>query len=639
MVDPASVFRQHLGRREFELLEGDWLELLGSSLPPTDLLDLVELAVRYAPAGTAVDLLRVLAEWLGEKGEWCWQLAALRRLLELGGDEPGLAELIANCYRRLHAGDEMIERLLQRSGLGYGGETRRAFDAIENLVKLLPGRVLLDPECGPVRVTRTDLLLDRSTVRTTDGRELVLDLNAAASRLRPVEPGGLYELLITDPTRLGAAVRDAPGRFVQSLLRDRRRPMSAREIRAELADVITDSEWDGFWGRARRELDGAPHVMTVDRPARGYQWSDVPVEQAESRPRKSPARGAPVSEEGLASASRADALAMYTARARLTDRRQFVSLAVESGRPDLPELLSDLFCAERDSRARDFIEGQLRQLSPGSWTRLVARVLTSYRQLPAAFAWVAANSARLEGVEPSAVLTRTLDLLESPDHKAQFATLLRALFADDYRLVRASLDASEPAGARRLLDRLGRIAGVEDYRRQELAALVQARHPVLGDSPDDGVMLTTAAGLARARGELKRLTGEEMPRVADELGRARAQGDLSENYEYKAAKEKQARLAARVGRLQAELGRARVVRPDEVERDRVSFGCRVDVEDNTGAVTGYSVLGPWDSDPDRGVISYLAPLGRAMLGRRAGESFELDGRIHTIVGIAPAGFD
>jgi len=121
-----------------------------------------------------------------------------------------------------------------------------------------------------------------------------------------------------------------------------------------------------------------------------------------------------------------------------------------------------------------------------------------------------------------------------------------------------------------------------------------------------------------------------MPKVAEELAQARAHGDLSENYEYKAAKEKRARLMSRIGRLQTDVKRARPIIPAEIDTDKVSVGCRVLLKDGSGEKTDYALLGPWDSDPDHGIISYLAPLGQRMLGKCVDETFELDGRYYTV---------
>jgi transcription elongation GreA/GreB family factor len=639
MKDLGQDFRRHLGQHEFELLEEDWLALLESPASPAELFDLAELAIRYAPAVTSIVLLRVLADWLAERSAYRWQLRVLRRLFDLDAEEADLPTRLADCYRRIHTDKDLLERLLQRAGLGYGAGLADALAAIDGYVKLLPGTVVLDPEIGPARVRTLDLLLNRVTIAGPGAREAVLDVVAAVGRVQPVQTDGFFELLLTDPDRLRAAATRNPGRVVRDLLADLRRPLGAQTIREQLAGVVPEDAWDGFWSRARRELDQDPHIASTTRPVRGYQWSDAPVEKKSTRPAASRDRNLGLSPDRLARMTRPELVEQYSSQHSLATRRQLVELVEAVRSNDVPEVLADFFCAGRDGRARNLIEERLRTLSAGAWRKLLARVLTSYRQVPDAFAWIAANLPRLEDVEPPAVLTRVLDLLESPDHRPQAVALRRALIADGGRLIATSLDALDSAGARRLLDRLGRIPGIEDYRRDDIVTMIHDRFPDLAAPAADSAILTTAAGLGRARENLGRLTREELPRAAEELGRARAHGDLSENYEYKAAKEKQARLMGQVQRLQAELGHTRLIRPDEVGCGKVAVGCRVQVEDGAGGISVFSILGPWDSDPDNGIISYLAPLGRMMLGRRIGDAFELDGRIYTVKDITVASFD
>ncbi|HDR00233.1 MAG TPA: hypothetical protein ENN51_08140, partial [candidate division WOR-3 bacterium] len=90
MTDPTQDFRRHLGQHEYELLEDDWLALLEADVSPALLFETAELAARYAPGEIPKTLLRVLADWLGEKGAHRWRLEALRRLLALGEDGPDL---------------------------------------------------------------------------------------------------------------------------------------------------------------------------------------------------------------------------------------------------------------------------------------------------------------------------------------------------------------------------------------------------------------------------------------------------------------------------------------------------------------------------------------------------------------------
>ncbi|MDE5898471.1 MAG: GreA/GreB family elongation factor, partial [Treponemataceae bacterium] len=112
----------------------------------------------------------------------------------------------------------------------------------------------------------------------------------------------------------------------------------------------------------------------------------------------------------------------------------------------------------------------------------------------------------------------------------------------------------------------------------------------------------------------------DIPENAREIAEARAQGDLKENAEYKAAKEHQHYLNEMATKLQAELNRAVVFDPTTVTTAIISFATVATLHnEDTGADEEYTILGPWESDPDNNVISYMAPFGNAVMDKKAGD--------------------
>ena len=133
----------------------------------------------------------------------------------------------------------------------------------------------------------------------------------------------------------------------------------------------------------------------------------------------------------------------------------------------------------------------------------------------------------------------------------------------------------------------------------------------------------TRSGFERLREEFRRLLYEERPRVTREVTVAAAHGDRSENYEYKLGKKKLREIDARIHRLQKQLESYEVVDPAVRPRtDRVFFGATVTVEDEDGEAFTYQIVGGDELNESLGPgrISYEAPLGRALLGKREGDS-------------------
>lgn len=135
-------------------------------------------------------------------------------------------------------------------------------------------------------------------------------------------------------------------------------------------------------------------------------------------------------------------------------------------------------------------------------------------------------------------------------------------------------------------------------------------------------MLVTAAKLEEKKALAEQIQKVDMPANAKEIGEARAQGDLKENAEYKAAKEHQHYLTVTLTKLQEELARAVVFDPTTASTAVVSFGTKVTLfNKDTNQNEVYTILGPWESDPDKGIISYMSPRGNALLDRKQEEEF------------------
>lgn len=136
----------------------------------------------------------------------------------------------------------------------------------------------------------------------------------------------------------------------------------------------------------------------------------------------------------------------------------------------------------------------------------------------------------------------------------------------------------------------------------------------------------TRAGFEKLREQFRRLLYEERPRVTREVAVAAAHGDRSENYEYKLGKRKLREIDANIHRLQKQLESYEVVDPAARPRtDRVFFGATVTVQDEDGEEATYQIVGGDELDESLGPgrISYEAPLGRALLGKREGDAISV----------------
>lgn len=132
-----------------------------------------------------------------------------------------------------------------------------------------------------------------------------------------------------------------------------------------------------------------------------------------------------------------------------------------------------------------------------------------------------------------------------------------------------------------------------------------------------------ASGLQSLKTELHQLKSVERAAVVRAIEEARAHGDLSENAEYHAAKERQGLIEARINELEDRIARAEVIDPSTLKGDKVMFGATVSLIDEDDRTLVYQIVGSEEADVKQGRISYTSPIGRALIGRRVGDEVEV----------------
>jgi transcription elongation factor GreA len=201
------------------------------------------------------------------------------------------------------------------------------------------------------------------------------------------------------------------------------------------------------------------------------------------------------------------------------------------------------------------------------------------------------------------------------------------LFKED--MLNSFIDQADVDAILRVYTLIDDVKDLDPADKLSLRNRILQMHPAfkfLGDvektTVSRGLMVTMAKFQEKQR-ELARIVDVEIPQNSRDVGFAISLGDLRENAEYKAAKEKQDLLNTTAARLKDEIERAQLFDPATVNLSRVSFGTKaLLVNGSNGENEAYTILGPWESDPDNRVISYLSPLGGALLNKKPGEQFD-----------------
>lgn len=232
--------------------------------------------------------------------------------------------------------------------------------------------------------------------------------------------------------------------------------------------------------------------------------------------------------------------------------------------------------------------------------------------------------------------------LESVDEYRDLVKKIHNLITKGrYQLVRDMLKGSSIEYAQELLLLATKCQTFNRHDIKILISLARVVHPSLEDKEADeekekaieDILWTTQEGYNRIQEKIKHIATVETVDNAKEIEAARALGDLRENSEYKFAQERRARLQAELKLLSDQIKHARVLTPEDVSTEEVGVGSKVELKGPEGKVENYLILGPWDADPDKSILSFQSQLARSMRGKKVGDVFDFRGEKFEVASI------
>ena len=559
----------------------------------------------------------------------------------------------------------------------------------EKAEKWLPfevGRVFSMAGRGAGKVVETNFALDSVRVDFEAAKGIAIPIGVASKNLVPLAEGHFLFEKFTTPEALKSRVVDDPGVAMKHLIESFGRTMTMTEVKEAVKGLISEDAWTSWWAAARKNpqvvVHGSGKTATVE-------WSDsadaadanllarfekAPLKDRLELFRKNQKRSTPLAtamakalvKDAEALEDRDPALAFEIAvlvekfpgvalagaiekhvlarplalLPRLQDRairERALEVIVKEKPAEAPAILAEWFFKEEDSRTIEAIDRSLAEIDPDTRERTLEKLTKSPRSGPRAFVWFAQRSAQDEAFRARLnppVLTRLLDAL-TWDELGAARSKVREMFDRTGLVAGWLVKQATVEEARVFLEALTRHQELEPHRRDGLLAAAEMRFPDLRKTDDD-TFFVTAGAIEAKRKELENILKVEIPENTKGIALAAAEGDLSENFEYKARRDKQQLLSARAGKIQVELGKARALDPATVDTTEVRPGARVTIKAAAGTRT-ITLLGPWDSKPEQGVYSYLSDLGRALLGKTVGEKATVLGEAVEIVAIGVFG--
>jgi transcription elongation GreA/GreB family factor len=268
----------------------------------------------------------------------------------------------------------------------------------------------------------------------------------------------------------------------------------------------------------------------------------------------------------------------------------------------------------------------------------VARLISQHLASSELLLWLAKerNDTFADILGPE-VFRAMLTAMERDQFNEKRSNRLREYILDDQELL-PELTASAELDVIKDLTRALQLSPVfDDMDKRSLLARIVKSHPAVqslisgGETKQDTTLVVSWESLERRRQDYDELVHKKMPANREEIAIARSYGDLRENHEYKAAKEMQKQLLKQKDMMESDLVRSRGTDFSNARTDIVSIGTIVRTTDTgSGQKETFTILGAWDSDPDKGIVSYLTPIAQGLLNRKVGDEveFEIHGAKH-----------
>ena len=691
-----AVLTQKIAAGELDPVSDAFVASLAES--PVDAKFLGEVGQALAQAGQeehADFLLRMADDHLRQGNAWRQRLDLLRRAGDLLYPEPlALHEEIVRSLQEAHGGSELAKRLLDKLGLHRAPDdipkTWEKADRVDELMALAPGTVVAMEGKGAGRVAEVNLQLDSFRVDLGPLGVLSVGFAAAKKLLRPLQPHHVLRRKLEDPATLTGLKTSDPAELVRGVLQSYDEPLTGNELRTALAGTVDESEWTSFWNRAKK----SPQLVALPGARQRYRWADSAAsavagvrerfaaapwrerldllkgdgardpalqremvaalaEQAGSLQKAEPAAalevalalervGAPLAgdltPEALLAASD-DPVRMLGATGRAAREEGYRRLPATRG--DWATVFEKALLREEEPKVLDLLADRLAADASGGVNnragldRVVGELLTAPRKSPAGFAWLAERAARDESLLQRSPLRFFQQVLATAGDEAFSAHRKRLLkMADSGGTLPRLLPLLEPAQAAQAEEAVGKAPGLEQYQREALKNALHLRFPELRQDAEQPLYATPEAIVAKKE-ELRKLLEEEIPANRKAIEEARALGDLRENFEYKSARQRHEYLAARAAGLHRDLGRARPIDAAKVDSSAVHVGTHVVLRGPGGEERAFTLLGPWDSQPEQGILSHESELATSLLGKAVGDAVAVEGKSFAVAAIQP----
>lgn len=676
-------------------LEVYWLEILEpGEFDLQDLLDCAKALGRRHEKQRAGMLMNLLAENLRENQRWVDYLRVLKEITrhtlepkKLDDVKDQFRDTLSRVYPQRSSFDSIL-RFYSFNEILNPEELVSGIEKAEEALRYDVGQAFYSQGYGTGLVTEINLKL--RVVRIDFEKKSDVTVQFGDPEVLFLDEGHILSEKVRHLPKFQQDAEADPAGILGRLLQTFDRQMTVSEIKDCFNNVVSEGSWSRWWTAARKN----PQLVTTGKGSQALYSFSGSASEAEEQTRKefdssktkeriamakmlsgrSPELTNHFAEVLIAEASKAyetkkwdvalDILDLfqrwpdkssqlpYTFEKLLRDANPTEVLNLVDNQAQKTRVLmayrelfsdnwvqiySQHFFKEENPKVLSLMLEKLVSEAPDTAGQVLNRIVTSPSLSPAAFAWFSEMAAdekasplfitRLEGK----FLLSVIEAIDATEFTKNRNRIKKAI--ESGLLMNILSHTLNPDVAQKSMDMLDHTIHLEDYRKDRWKNFIRMKVPEMKKKED--FIFSTREAFEVKRAELESLIKVELPTNRKAIGEAAAHGDLKENFEYKAARERQEYLINRVGTLQNELNRVRVLEPGQIDCSEVRPGTRIVLGQPGDKRMVLTLLGPWDSNPQQGIYSYQAKIGTILLGKLPGEKIEWNDEHWVVEAIEP----
>uniref|UniRef100_A0A7C4XLR9 Transcription elongation factor GreA n=1 Tax=candidate division WOR-3 bacterium TaxID=2052148 RepID=A0A7C4XLR9_UNCW3 len=675
-----------INNRNFTELENRWIELVEEG--KFQLKDFFEIAQELKSAqetSRAQMLLEILAEHLITQGKIPDAIEVYKNIAHFTNDDRRIREELMRLYKTLYQNSPRIDEFIKLSGIEEGEHLFRSLEKLEQFIKYDVGKVFYFEKLGigeviEIRPEKREIVLNFERQKG-----YLLKFDIARGLLTPIPPGHFLYKKYRAIQDLKKMAQEEPLELVKFLLKSFNAGLSSSDIKLHLKGIIDESEVDKFWEKTRKKLEQDANIEISGEVRKLYRFISGRIDKNAQAIRNfeeaDPEKKYQLAEEyykkkqleifekilpslielGNENYETLPYLALdilylcksfnknIELRYEIEDllkystieeialklkndehKKEFLKFIVEKQPTQWLKILKDIFFKAGDFKLFEEIEKYLGQ-HPEELRLIYQTVFFMPEKFPLHFQWMLKKITRGELSEfiTPALLLKLIKSLEYIKGMRQL--FLKVLTLERFDEIMKTATAHD---AQQIRDALMTSSVLLDYEKNDFLRILNFYFPDL--EKEGKTIYATESAVKKKKQELEYLLSVEIPENKKEISRAREYGDLSENFEYKAAKERQDQLYQRVREIEQALSRVKIIDQMNVDTNRVSIGTTVSLKNlKTGEIISYTILGIWDTDLDKNIISNESPLAKEILiGKMIQEVVEINEEPYQIIGIS-----